>query len=298
MSFLNNISRSIVTGFRAILRLPPIEYPKLRFGMSNCLDNDRVSRVWMMASLFALAMLVIILPAYFFDNRVLNDAPIWAKPIKFSLALAIHFVTLLILAQQLERERRAGITLTFFAYTAVASMLFEVLYITIQASRGRQSHYNHETSFEHFMFSMMGIGAVFLVLASFFLGLMIWRYGKKDGSGLRLGSILGLILGSALTLHYAMTMANISSQSHLVGQVVSHAKIPFLGWSLEVGDLRIPHFVATHMMQILPLAGWILDRYKFRSKWLVLSLALFLTASSSYLFTLALSGKPILFNNL
>ena len=27
------------------------------------------------------------------------------------------------------------------------------------------------------------------------------------------------------------------------------------GWSLRVGDIRVSHFLATHMMQVVPLAG-------------------------------------------
>jgi len=288
---MNSIT-NLFSSIKNSLRLSPVEYPQLHFGLSHHFDNDRFSRVCLMAALFSLAMLAIILPAYYFDNRVLNDAPIWAKPIKFSLALALHFLTLLILAQQLERKRRAGPTLTFFAYAGVASMLVEIIYITIQASRGRQSHYNHETGLEDLMYGVMGIGAVFLVLASFVLGLMIWRYGKKEGAGLRLGSILGLILGSALTLHYAMTMANMPSGTHLVGQVITYAKLPIFGWSLEVGDLRIPHFIATHMMQILPLAGWLLDWRKLPSKWFVSLLAILLTGWSAWIFVLALEGQP------
>lgn len=293
MSSITNTILSIKTNIQNYWRLPPVENPSLRFGLSKRFDNDRVSRILMMGTLFALAMLVILIPANYFDSRILNDAPIWAKSIKFSSALAIHFLTLLLLSQQLERKRRSGPTLTFFAYVAVASMLFEIIYISIQASRGRQSHFNHATHLEDILYGVMGIGALFLVIASFILGVIIWRYGKKDGSGLRLGSILGLILGSVLTLHYAMTMASIPSQSHLVGQVITHAKMPLFGWSLEVGDLRIPHFVATHMMQMLPFAGWALDRSRLPPKWFVLALALFLSLLSAGLFMLALAGKPV-----
>ncbi len=279
--------------FIDMFKIQAKEYPKLAFGLGYRLDDDHVTRVWLMSVLFLVAVTIVLMPAYYLDGRVLDSAPIWAKPIKFSVSLTMHFLTLVLLAKQLGCRHRAGITLTFFGYAAVASMLLEQLYITIQAARGRQSHFNGETDFEALMFSVMGVGAVFLVLASFVLGLMIWKYGKKNHSGLRLGSILGLILGSVLTLYYGMAMGNIPSQSHLIGEAVSNANVPLMGWSREVGDLRIPHFLATHMMQILPLTGLIFDRLRMRPRAIVSIMALLLTTASAAAFSLALSGTAV-----
>ena len=49
---------------------------------------------------------------------------------------------------------------------------------------------------------------------------------------------------------------------HFVGTPVTGASVPILGWSLEVGDLRVPHFLATHAMHAVPafalLFAWFL----------------------------------------
>ncbi|NQZ88444.1 MAG: hypothetical protein HRT54_12805 [Colwellia sp.] len=268
-----------------------MQFPKLILGLSNRLDNDYVTRVLLFSFLFLCAMAIVLIPGYYFDDRVLNNYPIWAKPIKFSIALAMHFLTLTILAQQLKLNRRTGLLLTFFVYMSVISMIFEQGYITIQAARGHHSHFNLDTPFEALMFNFMGIGAVNLILVSFVLGILIWKYGKKDSTGLRLGSILGLTLGSLLTLIYAMTMGN--SPSHLVGEAINNSKVPILGWSREVGDLRIPHFIATHMMQVLPLLGFILDKYKFAPKIIVVISTLMMVGMSALFFNWALLGKSI-----
>ena len=44
---------------------------------------------------------------------------------------------------------------------------------------------------------------------------------------------------------------------HLVGTPVTHAGLPVLGWSREVGDLRVAHFFATHALHALPIVGYI-----------------------------------------
>ncbi len=274
-----------------IFRGPTKAFPALPFS----LNQDPMTRLLWMSGLFLVAFCVVLLPAYVFDSRLFHGVPIWAKPIKFSLSLAIHFFTLAILAQQLDVKRRSGILLTVFGYAAVASMLFEQIYISIQAGRGRASHFNFETGFEVAMYSAMGVAAVFLVLISFILGIMIWRHGRPKGSsqGLYLGTIIGLIAGSILTLVLAGYMS--SGTSHLVGEASSDANgLPLLGWSRSAGDLRISHFLATHLMQILPLIGWFCDRNKRRSSRIVWTSSLVLILACLGLFALALAGTPLI----
>ncbi len=266
---------------------PSRQYPRLPFS----LDDDHVTRAWVMTGLFLLALLAILLPAYCMDTRQLDGASVWAKPIKFSLSLTIHFFTLAILAQQLERGRRLGMAVLLTGYAAVASGLFEQIYISLQAARGLRSHFNHDTDFDFHMYQLMGVGAVLLILASFTLGVVIWRHGKKDGSSYRLGSIIGLIMGSVLTFIFAGYMS--ATESHSVGTTLTNTNnVPMFGWSRTIGDLRVPHFVATHTMQLLPLLGWVLDRYRRPSRTVVISAAVVLMLLSVVLFVISISGQP------
>jgi len=75
--------------------------------------------------------------------------------------------------------------------------------------------------------------------------------------------------------------------------VVSNSKIPVVGWSREVGDLRIPHFIATHMMQILPLLGLFLDKMKYSPRMLVALATVILVIMSAIFFDWALAGKSV-----
>jgi hypothetical protein len=36
--------------------------------------------------------------------------------------------------------------------------------------------------------------------------------------------------------------------------------LPGTGWSVEHGDLRVPHFIGLHGLQVLPICVWLLTR--------------------------------------
>ena len=266
------------------------QYAALLFTM----DQDHITRLMWMSSLFMMAFVVMLMPAYYFDTRLLEGSSVWAKPIKFSLSFAMHFFTLALLAQQLEIKLRTGFLLKLFSYLAVGSMLFEIIYMSIQSGRGRRSHYNLETTYEMLMYILMGVGGTLLVTISFILGVMIWKHSKSKGSnqGLFFGSVIGLVSGSVLTLVAAGYMS--STMSHLVGDTVNSVKsVPLMGWSRSVGDLRISHFLSTHLMQILPLIGWLCDRYRLPAKRVVLISSFILISISLAALITALLGKPL-----
>ena len=216
------------------------------------------------ATLFMLSLFIVTLILWSFDQRQLDNVSVWAKPLKFESSLTIYFITLALLATYLPVATRMRATWRWAVRFAVAAGVFEMVYILIQAARGRASHYNNDTNVEELMYAAMGIGAVLLVAVSFYLGWLLYREYRKDKNDIfKLAAAHGMMWGSVLTLVTAGTMS--SGQTHFAGTpAIDSMRVPIVGWILSGGDLRIPHFFATHLMQVLPVYGLFLQRRKIR----------------------------------
>ena len=203
--------------------------------------------------------------AYAVDERLLNDVSVWSKPVKFQLSIILTLGTAMLLLPLLDDAARASRTIRGASLVMATASTLEITYIVLQAARGRASHFNDATPLEAILYALMGIGAVSIVAGAFVIGWMIWRRGRTDmGEGLRSGAAWGLMIGAVLTVVTAGVMSGgaITDPGHWVGGIRSDANGLFLfGWSRTGGDLRVPHFFATHIMQGLPILGLALDRF-------------------------------------
>ena len=223
-------------------------------------DKQDHLNIWWQGVALLSVLLLMNLPLYFVDQRLLADEVLWLKPIKFEISVIIHLITLAVLASLLSTERRNAFSWKGMSYVVVAATLFEVLYIFLQAARGRESHFNNSTTVESVMYGLMGVGAVLMVAGSFYLGCLLYRQYKSERSDIvLLSAAFGLIMGSVLTLLIAGFLSS-SEKGYLVVNSESVMRVPLFGWYLDGLDFRIPHFFATHMMQLLPLYGLYLSR--------------------------------------
>jgi hypothetical protein len=262
--------------------------------------EDDASRVLTFGIGVQLALFVPSVLAYLLDTRTLNDINIWTKPIKFQLSLVLLMGTILLLLPLLARAWLASRTVRWSAVVMAFASTFEIAYIIIQSARGRGSHYFVKVPIEATMYSLMGLGAVALVVTSFIIGFAIHRSPvAQRHKGLHLGAAIGLMLGAVLTL---ITAAPLSASAfapdlgHWIGGVRSDAGgIPLVGWSSTGGDLRASHFFATHLMQALPLLGLLADRLRPASaRSIVLGGAAFGALTVFAAFIQAAMGYPFL----
>ncbi len=124
---------------------------------------------------FALIIAVPALIAHGLDDRLLQGVSVWSKPLKFQAALAVHFATLVLLAPLLSSDARQSRLLSRSMLAAAAMAVLEIAYITLQAARGRASHFNIETPLEQALYSLMGVGATIIVVGSAIFGWLVWR---------------------------------------------------------------------------------------------------------------------------
>jgi hypothetical protein len=215
--------------------------------------------LWGTAGIFGLMMIATYL-IFGVDRRRINRESVWAKPLKFEISLMIHFVTLAVIAGRMSIEFRSSHWLQITATFAAAAALFEITYIFWRASRVEASHFNIASQISGLMYGLMAIGAMIITAAASVVAvLVLLDNGFSGGPGLRWGAVLGLSAGTILTFITAFAMGG--AMSHHVGvESVDAPRMPITGWSMTVGDRRPAHFVATHMMQIVPIFGLFADR--------------------------------------
>lgn len=222
------------------------------------------------------------------DTRLFQTENIWLKPLKFQIALAIYLITLAFYARFMPTPLT---TRKWRAYAAVVctAVAAEIIWVAGAAAFGTASHFNTTKSVMAAIYPVMGLFAVILTSPSLVMGLTIWR---NRSTPLHLSLALGLILTFLLTLAAAGTMSSLPG--HLIGTPITGAKLPLLGWSREVGDLRAAHVFATHALHVIPLAGLAATRSPVYATRIIWAASAAYTTLVIALITQALMGHPVI----
>ncbi|MGJ8571303.1 MAG: hypothetical protein ACSHXI_11460 [Hoeflea sp.] len=235
------------------------------------------------------------LAAMALDQRQFLGENVWLKPIKFQIALTLYLLTLAFYARWLPAGMTVWRSYRIYAGVVVFSIVAELAWVSGAAMYGVASHFNVSSPVMQGIYSLMGLFAVILTSATLVHGIAIRRNSRTSlPQALHLSIWLGLVLTFAMTLVIAGTMASLPG--HTVGTPVTGATVPVMGWSREVGDVRAPHFFATHAMHALPLVGVLAvallpQRLASPAVWaFALLFTVFVTAS----FARSLAGLPFI----
>ena len=211
-----------------------------------------------------MALVAIALVGLVVDPRTITGMPLWAKPLKFALSVLIYSVTLARLLTQVPRARR----LAWWAGTVTAVFLaVEMIVIYGAAFADTTSHFNVATPFAAALWSTMAVSIVIVWAATILVAVLLFRADLGDAArsfAIRSGliiAVIGMGLAFLMTSPTAAQLSNFQgiAGAHTVGLSDGGPGLPLLGWSTVAGDLRIPHFVGMHAMQVIPLVALLIE---------------------------------------
>ncbi|WP_350356381.1 hypothetical protein [Nocardia sputorum] len=239
----------------------------------------------LLGTVTAMAALVLFcLAAMLVDDRTLLGESVWLKPMKFGLAFFLYSLTLAWLLSLPHKGNRATWWLgTVFAVTG----FIDVGFIVVQAARGTFSHFNTEddpvNSIGQVVFAS-GVPGLFLANLIIVL-ILAWQRlvdrptARAIHAGLAL-AVVGMALGYLMGFTGKQLVRD--SDGRVVELAAGHtvladagdlaprdamAGMPITHWSTVGGDLRVPHFVGLHGIQVLPLVAvalaWLAPRYRW-----------------------------------
>ncbi|MEU7820938.1 hypothetical protein [Catellatospora sp. NPDC049133] len=218
------------------------------------------------AAMFALALASAV--GVFADDRLLLGESVWLKPLKFGFAMGVYGLTLAWLLSRLRKGRRLGWWLgTVFA---VAGLL-DVGAVVYAAAHGTVSHFNaNPDPVARTVRTVFNIGVLPLLLTTLVIAVLVLIQRTGDRAltvALRAG--LGLAVAGMVVAVWLSNGAGPRTVADAGGHPVSMTGGHGIGdpdgngmalthWSTTGGDLRVPHFVGLHGIQVLLLVAAVL----------------------------------------
>lgn len=214
------------------------------------------------ATVACLVLFAIAVVGFAVDHRMITGAPAWLKPMKFGASGVVYLFTIAWMVRDLPRTRTLRVASNLIAWI----LGVEIVLIHMQAARGTTSHFNINSLLDTAIFSSMGIGIATVWVMSMVVLWLHVRTRATDRSmaiALRFGlalNILGAGVGWTMTQPRPAQMAAMQRGerpflvgSHTVGAPDGGPGLPITRWSRDHGDLRVPHFLGMHALQLLPL---------------------------------------------
>lgn len=208
----------------------------------------------------------------------------WTNPFKFFISIGIFAFTMALYLVYLDNQRQVS----NYCWSFIVFFSIELFLITLQASRGRKSHYNIDTPLDRIIFALMGLALLAILIHTLFIVVLFFNQKHFDASDEMILAIkLSLLIMVVFMLQgYAM----IHLFKHTVGAEDTTEGIPVFNWSKSYGDLRVAHFFGMHALQIIPFLTFVLANTK-KEVYLISALYFILVTLT---LAQALQGKPFI----
>ena len=218
-------------------------------------SRSLTATAFLMLIAFALSLIGLAL-----DPRLVTGMPVWLKPAKFAISTAIFTASIAWLFRYLPAFPR---TKRFIGPSLSAILILEVAIIDLQAARGTTSHFNISTPANAILYAIMGTAIAILWFLSVWLLIALFRQPMPDRAWawtLRLAMLITVLGAASGGLMTAQQQRQTTAGAHTVGAPDGGPGLPGTGWSTQHGDLRIPHFIGLHALQIIPFLAWLARR--------------------------------------
>ena len=207
----------------------------------------------------------------------------WYKPFKFALSIAIYCSTMAWYCYYLP-----SFNIKTFNWINILLFSFEMIYITLQASRGQESHFNQTTAVYRTLFAGMALAAIGIAMYAAYVGVLFFQDSLAHLPDYYVWAIrLSLLIFVIFSLQGLMMGGR---QTHTVGATMQTTFLPFFKWNMKAGDLRVAHFIGMHALQIIP---W-LSFYVLKNTKLVFLVSLLYGMLATMVLIQALQGKPLI----
>lgn len=234
--------------------------------------------------LFCLFLAVVFFVTARMTNIQVNGINAWYKPFKFAFSTLMFAWTMAWYCSYLP-----NIKVSFFNWSVIILLGFEIVYIALQAGRGQLSHYNISTPIYATLFSLMAIAATLVTTYTAYIGFLFFKNNFPE-----LPSYYVLAIRFSILLFVIFSLEGFamgSKLSHSIGSINDNSNLFILGWSKTVGDLRVAHFIGMHALQVLPFVSY----YFLKSNKFTVALAIIYGLLAVFTLVQALNGKPLLF---
>lgn len=222
--------------------------------------------------LLMVPLLLLNLAGLVIDPRLVTGASVWLKPAKFATSTILYCLTLAWILSTMSPLPRL---IRWCGDLSAWVLLLELALINLQAWRGVASHFNIGTPADRAVFSTMGVAIALLWAAGIAITVQSFRRRFNDralGWAIRLGLAITMLGAGTGGTMVTPTKAQIAvakaggglalSGAHTVGGPDGGPGLPGTGWSTRHGDLRVPHFLGLHALQVLPLGLLLMRRIR------------------------------------